>query len=77
MCISAWRGSRHRLVDRTRLFQVVDFIGRWSMIDVFMVSILVAMVQYGALANVHANGGMVAFASVVILTILAANCSVQ
>ena len=74
MCISSWRGSTARIVGRTRLFRMVDFIGRWSMIDVFMISILVAMVQFGQIANVHAEGGMLAFASVVILTIFAANC---
>ena len=74
MCVNAWRGSASRLVGRTRLYRIVDFIGRWSMIDVFMVSILVAMVQYGPLADVRADGGMFAFASVVVLTIFAANC---
>ena len=74
MCVSSWRGSSAWLVDRTRLFRAVDFIGRWSMIDVFMISILVAMVQFGQIANVHAERGMLAFASVVILTIFAANC---
>ena len=73
MCVSAWRGSNRCIVDRTKLFRVVDFIGRWSMIDVFMVSILVALVRYGPLANVQADGGMMAFACVVVLTILAAN----
>ncbi|WP_428395209.1 paraquat-inducible protein A [Lichenicoccus sp.] len=73
MGVSAWRGSGRCIVDRTKLFRVVDFIGRWSMIDVFMVSILVALVRYGPLANVRADGGMMAFASVVVLTICAAN----
>ena len=73
MSISAWRGSGSCIVDRTKLFRVVDFIGRWSMIDVFMVSILVALVRYGPLASVRADGGMMAFASVVVLTICAAN----
>ncbi len=74
MCWSTWRGSTKRLVDRARLFRVIDFIGRWSMIDVFMVSILVAMVHFGSLANVNADPGVFSFASVVILTIFAANC---
>ena len=73
MSFGAWHGSRARLVDRTRLFRIVDFIGRWSMIDVFMVSILVALVHFGPLANVNANGGIFAFASVVVITIFAAN----
>ena len=60
------------LHDRTRLFRVIDFIGRWSMIDVFMISILVALVHFGFLANVDADPGIVAFAAVVVLTIFAA-----
>lgn len=74
MCGFSWRRSTRRLVDRSRLYQIVDFIGRWSMIDVFMISILVAMVHFGPLADIHAEAGMVAFAAVVILTICASNC---
>ena len=67
------RRSSVLLLDRTRLFRIVDFIGRWSMIDVFMISILVALVRFGFLANVVADPGCVAFALVVVLTIFAAN----
>ncbi len=73
MAFGAWRGSEVRLVDRSRLFRLIDFIGRWSMIDVFMVSILSALVHFGGLANINAEAGMVAFASVVVLTIFAAD----
>jgi paraquat-inducible protein A len=72
MVTSTWRGSSFALVQRTRLFRIVDIIGRWSMIDVFMVSILVAVVRFHSLANVTANAGMVAFAAVVVLTLFAA-----
>ena len=65
-------GSAKGMTDRTRLFRVIDFIGRWSMIDVFMISILVAIVHFGFLANVDADPGIVAFAAVVVLTIFAA-----
>ena len=74
MCWCTWRGSSKLLVDRVRLFRVIDFIGRWSMIDVFMVSILVAVVHFSSLGNVTADPGVFAFASVVVLTITAANC---
>lgn len=67
-----WRGARGHLVARTRLFRLVDMVGRWSMIDVFMISILVAVVRFNAMASVTANAGMVAFAAVVVLTLLAA-----
>ena len=72
MLITTQRGSAVRLVDRTRLYRLVDIIGRWSMIDVFMVSILVALVQMGVLAQVTPGFGGVFFAAVVIFTMLAA-----
>jgi paraquat-inducible protein A len=61
-----------RLRERTRLFRIIRAIGRWSMIDVFMESILVALVQFGSIATVTPGRGAVAFASVVILTMFAA-----
>jgi paraquat-inducible protein A len=64
--------SRRCLVDRTRLYRVIDHIGRWSMIDIFMGSILVALLQFGAIVTVVPGPGALAFASVVILTMLAA-----
>lgn len=72
MVIATWLRSPRLLRDRTSLFRIIDFIGRWSMIDVFMVSILVAVVRFGFLATVHANYGIVAFAGVVVLTLFAA-----
>ena len=63
------RGGLH---DRTVLYRIVDVIGRWSMIDVFMASLLVALVQFGALVSVHGGVGAIAFASVVILTMFEA-----
>ena len=71
MLITTQSGSKTRLVDRTRLYRLVEIIGRWSMIDVFMVSILVALVQMGALAQVTPGFGGVFFAAVVIFTMLA------
>ena len=65
-------GSRWRLRDRTRLYRIIENIGRWSMIDIFMGSILVALLQFGAIVSVVPGPGALAFASVVILTMLAA-----
>lgn len=73
MVEATWRGQRRGLVLLTRIYRIVDFIGRWSMIDVFMISILVAVVRFSYLANVTANFGCVCFAAVVILTIFAAH----
>jgi paraquat-inducible protein A len=72
MLVSVRRGWTGRLRDRTRLFFIIEFIGRWSMIDVFMVSILVALVQLGALVTIEPGFGAVCFCAVVILTMFAA-----
>jgi paraquat-inducible protein A len=64
-------GSRRFLVARTRLYRSIDAIGRWSNIDIFSVAVLVAILQFGSLTAVHAGGGLVAFAAVVIITMLA------
>jgi len=68
------RRSARFLVARTHLHRAIDIIGRWSNIDVFMVSILVALVQFGALTRVRVEPGMIAFAAVVIVTMIAAKC---
>jgi paraquat-inducible protein A len=72
LLITTQRHSRWRLHDRTTLYRVVEGIGRWSMIDVFMISILVALVQFGTLETVIPGPGAIAFAAVVILTMCAA-----
>jgi paraquat-inducible protein A len=72
LLISTHCGTGWALHDRTVLYRIVDAIGRWSMIDIFMESILVALVQFGQLASVYPGPGAIAFAAVVILTMLAA-----
>jgi paraquat-inducible protein A len=56
----------------TRIYRATELVGRWSMIDVFVVAILVAVVQLGTLMSIDPGPAAVAFASVVILTMLAA-----
>ncbi len=56
---------------RIKLYRIIELIGRWSMLDIFMISILVAMVDLGGIAKVYANTGATAFAAVVVLTMLA------
>ncbi|PMY38860.1 paraquat-inducible membrane protein A [Pseudomonas sp. GW456-L14] len=58
--------------QRIWMYRFIEFIGRWSMLDIFVIAILVAVVNFGRLASIEANLGAVAFASVVILTMLAA-----
>lgn len=57
----------------SRLLRFIDRIGPWSMIDVFLVAILVALVKLEDLARVEPGPGVVAFAGVVILTLVASN----
>lgn len=68
---TAARRSPWRRLERTRLYRVVELVGRWSMVDVFVVALLVALVDMGALATIEAGPGIVAFASTVILTMVA------
>jgi paraquat-inducible protein A len=72
LLLSIRAARRGHLQQRTVLFRIVDSVGRWSMIDVFMISILTGLVQMGALATVTPGPGVVAFCAVVILTILSA-----
>ena len=58
--------------QRIWMYRFIEFIGRWSMLDIFVIAILVAVVNFGRLASVEANLGAIAFATVVILTMLAA-----
>lgn len=72
MLITTQTGRVSRLRDRATLYRIVNAIGRWSMIDIFMESILVALVQFGAAVTIDPGIGAVAFAAVVILTMFAA-----
>ncbi len=69
---TTYRGSTTRLRHRMRLYRLSEFVGHWSMVDVYVVILMVALVQFGLLANVEAGGAAMAFAGVVILTMLAA-----
>lgn len=64
-------GSAYRLRDRTRLYRLVEGVGRWSMIDVFMLTTLIALVHMGFIATVLPGPGAIAFELVVVLTMLA------
>tara|TARA_R110002096_G_scaffold5175_8_gene24206 strand:- start:2933 stop:3589 length:657 start_codon:yes stop_codon:yes gene_type:complete len=72
LLISIETGSRAWLRERTALFHFIDFLGRWSMIDIFMISILVAIVQLGSIATIEAGLGAAYFGAVVICTMFAA-----
>lgn len=71
LVFSARRHSRWRRLQRARLYRVVESIGRWSMLDVFVVSVLTGLVKIHGFANIHAGIGIAAFGAVVVLTMLA------
>jgi paraquat-inducible protein A len=71
LCFAARTGHWPRAT--TRLYRVTDYIGRWSMVDVFVVAILVGVVQLGGVMTINAGEGALAFAGVVVLTMLAAH----
>ncbi len=72
LLLSVQRRWQWRPVDRTRLYRLTEVIGRWSMLDIYVVTILVALVHLGALATIEAGPGAVFFAAVVVVTMLAA-----
>lgn len=72
MLLAIRRRSAARLLGRTRLYRFIEVVGRWSMIDVFVVAVLVALVRFGALASISSEVGAACFAGVVVLTMLAA-----
>lgn len=56
----------------TKTYRIIAFVGRWSMLDIFMISILVSVVNLGGVAQVIAGTASTAFAAVVVLTMFAA-----
>lgn len=73
LTVSVQRGSLRKPAQRTRLYRIVEFIGRWSMLDIFAVAILTALVQLKSLAQVTAGPAVLAFGAVCVLTILASH----
>jgi paraquat-inducible protein A len=57
--------------QKTRVYRIVELVGRWSMVDIFMIGILTALVSLGNLATILPGTGALAFAAVVVLTMLA------
>ncbi|MFT5125687.1 MAG: paraquat-inducible protein A [Candidatus Omnitrophota bacterium] len=66
-----WTSSARQ---RTVAYRFIEFIGRWSMLDIFVISLLVALVQLQQLAYITAGIGTTAFAAVVVITMFAAEC---
>jgi paraquat-inducible protein A len=72
LLLTVQRGSVTSNHERTRLYRLVEIIGRWSMLDVFVATFTVAMVQLQPLMSVAPGAGVLFFAAVVVLTMLAA-----
>jgi paraquat-inducible protein A len=72
LAVSVQRRSAWQPLQRTRVYRVVDLIGRWSMLDIYVVTILVALVQLRAIASIEPGPAALAFGAVVVLTLFAA-----
>ncbi|WP_213302665.1 paraquat-inducible protein A [Paraburkholderia sacchari] len=70
---SAQRASKWLPGERARIYRMIELIGRWSMLDIYVVTMLVALVQFSALAMIKAGPAAIAFGAVVVMTMFAAN----
>src|SRR5262245_66389077 len=74
LLVSVQRRSTLAPEQRTRLYRVLEFVGRWSMIDIYVAAILTALVQFGGLMSIKAGPGAIAFVAGVVLTAVAPEC---
>ncbi len=74
LLLSVQKKSVWRPRDRTLLYRVTEVVGAWSMVDIFLVGILTALVSLDALSTVKPGIGAIFFAAVVVLTMFAAQC---
>jgi len=72
LIVSARRGRARAPLQATRLYRLVEYVGRWSMLDVYVVTLLVGLVQMQSVATITPGSGAVAFGAVVVLTMLSA-----
>jgi len=69
--ISIQRGSTKRKMEKTKLYRIAELLGKWSMLDIFVVGLMVMLVQLGSLTTINPGPACIAFALVVILTMFA------
>ena len=72
LLISVQRGRARSPMQSARLYRLVEFVGRWSMLDIYVVTLLAALVQLKSLALIKAGPAALAFGAVVVLTMFAA-----
>lgn len=71
LLVSCRRGSQWARTQRAKLYRLVEFIGYWSMLDVFVVALLTALVRFSVLSRVEPLPGVIYFGLTVVLTMLA------
>jgi paraquat-inducible protein A len=69
---SAWRPTPQYRQQRSDLYRLIEFVGRWSMLDIYAISLLVTLVQVQSFATIAVGWGAAAFGAVVVLTLAAA-----
>ena len=72
LCWSVSHGSAESQRQRTVLYRITEFVGKWSMMDVYVVAVLVALIQIGGIIAIRPGTAALAFAGVVIVTMIAA-----
>jgi paraquat-inducible protein A len=70
----AGHGSVRLRLQATRLYRLIEFVGRWSMLDVYVITLLVGLVQIRSLATIEPGIGAIAFGAVVVCTMQATQC---
>lgn len=71
LLVSIQLGETTRRHQRTDLYKLAEILGKWSMLDIFVVALMVALIQLGNLTSIHPGAACIAFAAVVILTMFA------
>ncbi|MGL5949184.1 MAG: PqiA/YebS family transporter subunit [Aeromonas sp.] len=72
LCYRVQNGDTSAPLAKLKLYRVTEFVGRWSMIDVFVVAILAGLIQLDSLMTIYAGPAAVAFAAMVLVTMVAA-----
>ena len=72
LVVSVQRRSAWAPLQRARLYRAIELVGRWSMVDIYVATVLAALVQFGGLMSIRPGPGAIAFGAVVVLTMFAA-----
>ncbi|MBN8713722.1 MAG: paraquat-inducible protein A, partial [Xanthomonadales bacterium] len=71
LAVSSQRQSRWALTQRAKLYRLVELIGYWSMLDVFVVALMTGLVRFNVLSRVEPLPGVIFFGLTVVMTMLA------